>query len=55
MTDQINILTSDNWIDYELLDSGDGQKLEKFGEYLFVRPEVQAIRVGRKVGDTGSS
>jgi 23S rRNA (cytosine1962-C5)-methyltransferase len=43
MTDQINILTSDNWIDYELLDSGDGQKLEKFGEYLFVRPEVQAI------------
>jgi 23S rRNA (cytosine1962-C5)-methyltransferase len=43
MTTQINLLTSDNWMDYELLDSGDGQKLERFGEYVFVRPEVQAI------------
>lgn len=43
MTSQINLLISDNWTDYELLDSGDGQKLERFGKYLFVRPEVQAI------------
>jgi 23S rRNA (cytosine1962-C5)-methyltransferase len=43
MVAQIKILTSDNWTDYELLDSGDGQKLERFGEYIFVRPEVQAI------------
>lgn len=43
MIPQIKTLTSDNWIDYELLDSGDGQKLERFGEYIFVRPEVQAI------------
>jgi len=43
MKNQINLLTSDNWIDYELLDSGNGQKLERFGEYLFVRPEIQAI------------
>ena len=43
MDPQIKILTSENWIDYDLLDSGDGQKLERFGEYLFVRPEVQAI------------
>ena len=39
----INLLPSPNWTDYELLDSGDGQKLERFGPYVFVRPEVQAL------------
>ena len=39
----INLLRSTNWTDYELLDSGDGQKLERFGPYTFVRPEVQAL------------
>ncbi len=29
--------------DYALIDSGDGQKLERYGEYLIVRPEGQAI------------
>jgi 23S rRNA (cytosine1962-C5)-methyltransferase len=29
--------------DYALLDSGDGQKLEKYGGYRIVRPEGQAI------------
>jgi 23S rRNA (cytosine1962-C5)-methyltransferase len=37
------LLESTNWRDYELLDSGDGLKLERFGPYLFVRPEVQAM------------
>jgi len=32
-----------NWRDYELVDSGDGLKLERFGPYSFVRPEVQAL------------
>ena len=27
------------WADYELLDSGNGAKLERFGEFTFVRPE----------------
>lgn len=40
---EINLLESKNWKDYELLDSGDGLKLERFGEYRFVRPEAQAI------------
>ncbi|HVN54073.1 MAG TPA: class I SAM-dependent methyltransferase [Anaerolineaceae bacterium] len=40
---EINLLASPNWSDYELLDSGDGQKLERFGAYTFVRPEVQAL------------
>jgi 23S rRNA (cytosine1962-C5)-methyltransferase len=31
------------WTDYALLDSGDGSKLERFGPYLLVRPEQQAI------------
>jgi len=39
----ISLLTSPAWQDYELLDSGEGQKLERFGEYTFVRPEVQAL------------
>jgi len=43
MTPPIDLLSSSNWTDYELLDSGDGQKLERFGPYKFVRPEVQAL------------
>ena len=31
------------WKDYRLIDSGDGQKLEQFGPYRFVRPEAQAL------------
>lgn len=29
--------------DYELLDTGDGEKLERFGDYILRRPEPQAI------------
>ncbi len=43
MVPEIHLLSSPNWTDYELLDSGDGQKLERFGPYTFVRPEVQAL------------
>jgi 23S rRNA (cytosine1962-C5)-methyltransferase len=38
-----SLLESPNWSDYALLDSGDGLKLERFGPYTFVRPEVQAM------------
>jgi len=31
------------WKDYELIDSGEGQKLERFGKYTLIRPEPQAI------------
>jgi 23S rRNA (cytosine1962-C5)-methyltransferase len=37
------LLESKNWQDYELLDSGDGLKLERFGKYIFARPESQAM------------
>jgi 23S rRNA (cytosine1962-C5)-methyltransferase len=43
MTPKIDLLLSPRWTDYELLDSGDGQKLERFGPYTFARPEVQAL------------
>ena len=31
------------WKDYELLDSGRGAKLERFGEYVLARPEPKAL------------
>lgn len=40
---QITLLTSPDWQSYELLDSGDGRKLERFGTYIFSRPEPQAL------------
>jgi 23S rRNA (cytosine1962-C5)-methyltransferase len=39
----IEILIADGWKDYELLDSGNGFKLERFGPYTFIRPEHQAV------------
>jgi 23S rRNA (cytosine1962-C5)-methyltransferase len=36
-------LESPRWRDYALLDSGAGQKLERFGPYVTVRPEAQAL------------
>jgi len=38
-----SLLESPHWRDYELLDSGDGLKLERFGPYIFSRPESQAL------------
>jgi 23S rRNA (cytosine1962-C5)-methyltransferase len=40
---QPRLLAADDWQDYALLDSGDGQKLERFGSFTFVRPEPQAM------------
>ncbi len=39
----MKILQTKGWGDYELLDSGNGQRLEKFGPYLLIRPDPQAI------------
>lgn len=32
-----------DWKDYELLDSGSGEKLERFGSYVLARPEPKAL------------
>ena len=42
-TQDFTFLESSHWTDYALLDSGDGLKLERFGKYVFVRPESQAM------------
>lgn len=39
----MELLASTDWKEYELIDSGNGAKLEQFGPYRFVRPEHQAI------------
>ena len=41
--EQITLLTPENWRDYELIDCGDFEKLERFGKYITARPEPQAI------------
>nr|ALS90682.1 TIGR00095: RNA methyltransferase, RsmD [uncultured bacterium] len=43
ITSPFTLLESPHWTDYALLDSGDGLKLERFGKYVFVRPESQAM------------
>lgn len=51
MTNQIKLFYSKDWsfdkaqdkTDYELLDTGEGEKLEKFGKYIFVRPYEDAV------------
>lgn len=32
-----------NWKDYEIIDTSTGEKLERFGKYLLVRPDPQVI------------
>lgn len=39
----LQLLHPASWKDYELIDSGDGQKLERFGKFVLNRPEPQAI------------
>ncbi|MBQ6036135.1 MAG: class I SAM-dependent methyltransferase [Lachnospiraceae bacterium] len=35
--------TADHWKDYEVLDTSGGEKLERWGDYLLVRPDPQVI------------
>ncbi|WP_295653789.1 class I SAM-dependent methyltransferase [uncultured Mucilaginibacter sp.] len=39
----IQLLTPTHWKDYELIDCGDFEKLERFGELVLIRPEPQAV------------
>lgn len=39
----INLLTPAHWKDYELIDCGDFEKLERFGNLILSRPEPQAV------------
>jgi len=39
----MKLLYPSSWKEYELLDSGNFEKLERFGNYILIRPEPQAI------------
>jgi 23S rRNA (cytosine1962-C5)-methyltransferase len=39
----ISVLTTPSWSEYELLDSGYGKRLERFGKFVISRPDPQAI------------
>jgi 23S rRNA (cytosine1962-C5)-methyltransferase len=39
----LTVLTSPEWKDYTLLDSGNGYKLEQLGPHRLIRPEAEAI------------
>jgi 23S rRNA (cytosine1962-C5)-methyltransferase len=39
----MELLHPSRWKDYELLDCGDFEKLERFGKYITIRPEPQAV------------
>ncbi len=51
MENKINIFYSKDWsfdptqdkTDYELIDTGEGEKLERFGKYFFIRPYEDAV------------
>ena len=37
------MIIADKWKDYELLDTGDGDKLERWGNFILRRPDPQII------------
>ena len=44
--------TAENWKDYELLDASDGERLERWGRYILIRPDPQVIwHGGRKAAE----
>lgn len=44
------MIIPNNWKDYELIDTGDGEKLERWGSYTVVRPDPQIIWPTDKTG-----
>src|SRR5271170_6630721 len=43
VADAPEILRTEGWADYALLDSGGGRKLERFGSWTVTRPEPQCL------------
>ncbi|NLN55738.1 MAG: SAM-dependent methyltransferase [Clostridiales bacterium] len=39
---------ADNWNDYELIDTSDGERLERWGEYILIRPDPVIIWNGER-------
>lgn len=40
---------SSDWKDYELIDASDGERLERWGDYILIRPDPQVIWHGAKI------
>lgn len=40
--------SADNWKEYRLLDAANGERLEKWGDYILIRPDPQVIWSGEK-------
>lgn len=43
--------TADRWKDYELIDTSDGERLERWGSYTLIRPDPQIVWHGRRASD----
>ena len=43
MITKLSILKTTSSMDYELIDSGNGEKLERYGKYILRRPDPQAL------------
>ena len=43
LLEQPRVMAGEAWPDYGLVDSGHGRKLERYGDYRFIRPEPQAM------------
>ncbi|HBG76092.1 MAG TPA: SAM-dependent methyltransferase, partial [Clostridiales bacterium] len=39
----MKLFLAENWKDYELIDTGDGEKLERWGRFVLRRPDPQVI------------
>ena len=46
---------SNEWKDYEVLDTSGGERLERWGKYVLVRPDPQVIWTPPKEGRSGGS
>ena len=42
------MIVSDRWKDYELIDASCGERLERWGKYLLVRPDPQVVFGGER-------
>ena len=44
---------ADKWKDYEIIDCSKGEKLERWGSYLLVRPDPQVIWIPPELTTAG--
>lgn len=51
----MKILSTSGWPDYELLDTGNGNRLERFGPYTLIRPDPQIIWRPKKLDQWGQA